>query len=384
MKTSSSTPVSNKEKSGSTDRFWNPRFWDGVTMGAWFSALKAGHFRFGVHRVMMGGLISGLSVMNSSLALLQNVFLGRKIRRQELVAPPVFILGHWRSGTTLLHEYMILDDRFTTADTYTCFAPSHFIFSGPVFRPFVGLLMPKKRPMDNMAAGLDRPQEDEFALCVLGTPSPYLNILFPNNPPIYPEYLTLRDISDADRAKWLDKFHWLLKALTVAHPKRILLKSPPHTGRIRTILERFPEAKFVYLHRDPYTLFPSTYNLWMKISRTHGVQIPRGENLREKVFSDFERMDAAYQEDIKLLRDDQLIDISFDELTSSPVETLEKIYEQLQLGDFDQYRQKFVDFAAAQKSYKKNKFEIAPDIKSEITRRWRGYIERYGYEEPKE
>ncbi|MBO7680523.1 MAG: sulfotransferase, partial [Thermoguttaceae bacterium] len=166
MKTRSSIPVSNKETSGSADRFWNPRFWDGVTVGAWYGALKAGHFRFGIHRVAMGVLISGLSVMNSTLALCQNIFFGRKIRSQELAAPPVFILGHWRSGTTLLHEYMILDDRFTTADTYTCFAPSHFIFSGPFLRPFVGLLMPKKRPMDNMAAGLDRPQEDEFALCV--------------------------------------------------------------------------------------------------------------------------------------------------------------------------------------------------------------------------
>ncbi|MBQ3332336.1 MAG: sulfotransferase, partial [Thermoguttaceae bacterium] len=177
---------------------------------------------------------------------------------------------------------------------------------------------------------------------------------------------------------------WFLKALTVAHPTRILLTSPPHTARSKAILERFPDAKFVYLHRDPYTLFPSTYNLWMKLSRTHGVQIPRGENLQEKVFCDFERMDAAYQEDIHLLRDDQLIDISFDQLTGAPIETLQKIYEKLRLGDFDLYRQKFVDFAATQKNYKKNKFEIDPEIRSEITRRWHGYIERYGYEEPKE
>ncbi|MBO7680254.1 MAG: sulfotransferase, partial [Thermoguttaceae bacterium] len=78
------------------------------------------------------------------------------------------------------------------------------------------------------------------------------------------------------------------------------------------------------------------------------------------------------------------IEISFDQLTGAPIETLEKIYEKLQLGDFDLYRQKFVDFAATQKNYKKNKFEIAPEIRSEITRRWHGSIERYGYEEPKE
>jgi len=375
-------PIQNKENSGSKDQFWNPRFWDGVTMSVWFKALVAGRFRFGIHRVAMGLLICILSVLNSILAFGQCLFFGRKIKKQKLIGPPVFILGHWRSGTTLLHEYMIRDDRFTTADTYTCFAPSHFIFSGPVFRPFVQLLMPKKRPMDNMAAGLDRPQEDEFALCALGVPSPYLNILFPNNPPIYPEYLTLRDISDAQRKAWLDKFEWLLKTLTVHCPKRILLKSPPHTGRIKTFLERFPEAKFVHIHRNPYTLYPSTYNLWMKLSRTHGVQLPTGKNLQEKVFSDFEWMYAAYDEDIKSLRPDQIIDISFEELTSDPVAVLERIYAQLELGDFETYRQKFTDFAATQKSYKKNKFEIAPEIRDGVTRRWSKYIHKYGYEIP--
>ena len=37
--------------------------------------------------------------------------------------------------------------------------------------------------MDNMAAGWDHPQEDEFALCNMGVPSPYLTIIFPNRPP---------------------------------------------------------------------------------------------------------------------------------------------------------------------------------------------------------
>lgn len=341
--------------------------------------MRVGHFRFGIHRVAMGLLICALSVLNSMLAFGQRIIFGRKIRDQKLVAPPVFIIGHWRSGTTLLHEYMIRDDQFTCADTYDCFAPSHFIFSGWFMRPFVQMLMPKKRPMDNMAAGLDRPQEDEFALCALGVPSPYMNILFPNNPPIYPEYLTLRDVSPQQRKSWLNRFEWLLKALTFACPKRILLKSPPHTGRIKTILERFPDAKFVHIHRNPYTLYPSTYNLWMKLSRTHGVQIPNGKNLEEKVFSDFERMYAAFDADVTSLREDQFIDISFDELTKQPLEALEKIYAKLDLGDFQEKRQAFADFAATQRDYKKNNFEISTEIRDKISRRWTNYLNRYGY-----
>ena len=377
-----SATITKKEVGGSKDQFWNPRFWDGVTMSVWWKTLCAGHFRFGLHRVAMGVLISALSVMNSTLALGQRLVYGRKIRRQKLAGPPIFILGHWRSGTTLLHEYMILDDRFTCADTYACFAPSHFIFSGPLLRPFVGLLMPKKRPMDNMAAGLSRPQEDEFALCALGVPSPYLNILFPNNPPIYPEYLTLRDISDDERKNWLDQFEWLVKALTVAEEKTVILKSPPHTARVKTILERFPDAKFVHIHRNPYTLFPSTFNLWLKLSRTHGVQIPKEDRLTEKVLADFEKMYAAFDEDVQLLEKGQYADISFDELTSDPVGVLERVYSELEIDGFEQKREKFAAFAETQKSYKKNKFQIAPEVRAEIEKRWSGYIEKYGYQFP--
>lgn len=371
-----------KETGGSKDKFWNPRFWDGATVSVWFKALAAGKGRCSLSRVPMGLIVTLLSPFNSTCAFCQRLFFGKRIRRQELAAPPIFILGHWRSGTTLLHEYLIRDDRFTFADTFTCFAPSHFLFSRKWLSPMVGFLMPKKRPMDNMAAGLSRPQEDEFALCALGVPSPYLNILFPNNPPIRQDYLTLRDVSEADREKWLDAFEGLLKALTVAEPKTVVLKSPPHTGRIRTLLKRFPDAKFIYIHRNPYVLFPSTFNLWIKLSKTHGLQIPKEKGLAEKVLSDFEKMDAAYVEDRSLLKEGQLSEIAFDDLTSDPVAVMEKIYSDIGLDGFENVRETFEAFAGTQKNYKKNRFEIPPEIAEAISRRWRGYLDRYHYENP--
>lgn len=371
--------VAQKELGGSKDQFWNPRFWNGMTVSAWAKAAWAGRLRITPKRYVMAGIISGLSGVNSTLAMMQHLVYGRKIARQALHDSPVFVIGHWRSGTTLLHEYLIRDEQFTFSDTYTCFAPAHFIFSGPFFRPWVQWLMPKKRPMDNMAVGLDRPQEDEFALCALGLPSTYLDMMYPNVPPLHEEYLTLRDITPEQCKKWLDSFEWLLKALTVHCDRRIVLKSPPHTGRIRTILERFPHAKFIHLHRNPYTLFPSTYTLWTRLAAVHGLQYPNGIGLEEKVFSQFERMDDAFEKDRSLLEENQLIEVAYQELVESPVDSLEKIYQQLELGDFEAVRPEFAQFAATQKSYKKNKFNISPEIKEGIDLRWRNYIERYGY-----
>ena len=99
--------------------------------------------------------------------------------------------------------------------------------------------MPKQRPMDNMAAGWDCPQEDEFALCNMGMRSPYLTIAFPNHPPQNQEYFELRDVPARQRIRWKRGLTWFLKCLTVRTPRRIVLKSPPHTFRVKVLLEMF-------------------------------------------------------------------------------------------------------------------------------------------------
>ena len=364
---------------GSPDKFWNPRFWDGMTICAWLKMLCAARRMVSPSRIPMFLTVSALTLLNSALAFFQRVFYGGKIRRTTIKRAPIFIVGHWRSGTTLLHEYFMRDDQFASPNTYECFAPTHFLVSEKIIRPWLNYLMPKKRPMDNMAAGLDRPQEDEFAICALGVNSPYRNVAFPNGAPIDPEYLTLREVSDDDRKRWLDALEYVVKTQTVAKDRVVLLKSPPHTARVKTILERFPNAKFVHISRDPFTLFPSTVNLWMKLSGTHGLQVPKGgPALEEKVLSDFEKMYDAFFEDIELLNDDAYCEISYDELVANPVATLEKIYAQLKIDGFSENRAKFEAFAETQKKYKKNQFELSPEMTETIARRWKKYIDRYG------
>jgi len=372
-----------EEIGGYKDRFWYPRFWDGMTFGAWLKLLKAGRYRVAPIRWGMALIITLLAVfVNSPFAWRQRARYGKRIQNTTLAAAPIFIIGHWRSGTTLLHEYMIRDTRFSFADTYACFVPEHFIVSKYTVRPLVALLMPKKRPIDNMEAGLDRPQEDEFALTSMGLPSPYRNIIFSNNGlNIDAEYLTLRNVSAEDRKAWLDGLDLFLKTLSFQNPgKRIVLKSPPHTGRIKTLLERYPDAKFIHIHRNPYSIFPSTYNLWMRLSKDEGAQQPSGKGMEEYIFNNLNTMYDAFEEDIQQLPANQFCDIAYKELTSAPVETLEKIYRSLELDGFDQVRSLFQQHADSQKGYKKNTFSMDPELQSQIATRWKRYFERYGYE----
>src|SRR4029077_12098959 len=144
------------------------------------------------------------------------------------------------TGTTFLHECMIRDERFGFPTTFECAMPHHFLLTEAIFMRWLRFLMPATRPMDNMQAGFDRPQEDEFALCMFGVGSPYLTIAFPNHPPAYQEYLDLENISESGLRRWKRAFKQFLKRVTYKTGKRLVLKSPPHTARVKKLAPMFP------------------------------------------------------------------------------------------------------------------------------------------------
>ncbi|MBN2022715.1 MAG: sulfotransferase [Pirellulales bacterium] len=367
---------------GYRDRFWIPRFWDGMNLPGWWRLLVQNRFAVAPKCWAMALIISDLATVNSALGVLQNLIYGRRIRRARIEEHPLFIIGHWRAGTTLLHELMVLDRRHTYPDTYACFAPNHFVLTGRVFPKMLHFLMPSQRPMDNMQAGWARPQEDEFALCNMGLPSPYLTIAFPNRPAQCREYLDLEGVAPDELRAWQRQFEWFLKCLTACHPGRIVLKSPPHTARIKPILDLWPDARFVHIVRDPYVLFPSTVNLWKRLYQDEGLQIPTCAGLEEHVFETLTRMYGAFERQRELVRPSRLCDVRYEELVRDPIGQMERIYGELELGGFDQARPAIEAHMAAQADYKTNRYELTPELRDEITRRWGAYAERYGYTPP--
>src|SRR6266542_5002696 len=172
-------------------REWTPRIWEGCDFFGWMRLLIRNRFAVGPAYVYIAVIVTFVSLFHTLLRFLQNVFWGSRVRRTPIDAAPLFIVGHWRTGTTLLHELLILDERHTYPTTYECLEPNHFLLTERFLPRLLPFLMPSRRPVDNMPAGWDRPQEDEFALCMLGQPSPYLTIAFPNRPPQDPEALDL-------------------------------------------------------------------------------------------------------------------------------------------------------------------------------------------------
>jgi hypothetical protein len=354
--------------------------WAGSGFPAWIRLLARNGFRIHWTVLHVVTYVTIVSLGHTLLRGLQNLVYGRRIANTPIDQPPIFILGHWRTGTTLLHEFLALDERHVGPSTDECMEPNHFLLTeGLVSRwmPFFSLSV---RPMDNMAAGFDRPQEDEFALCNLGLPSPYLTVAFPNNPPQYEEYLDLEGIPPRALARWKRVFRRFLQELTYKHHKRLVLKSPTHSCRVKTLLELFPDARFVHIVRDPYVVFPSTVNLWKSLYITFGLQRPTFQGLEEHVYKTFNRVYDKIEEGKGLIDFDRFYELRYEDLVGDPVGQMATLYDHLGLGGFEQVLPKLQAHVANNAGYKTNRYQLGDEQRAEITRRWGSVIRLYGYE----
>jgi hypothetical protein len=362
-------------------REWSPRLWEGADFFAWLKIFFANRGAVGLPYWYIAGIVGGMSFSHTVFRWLQNGLYGRRIAETPIQHPPIFVIGHWRTGTTLLHELLILDDRHAYPDTFACFVPNHILLSERFFKEKLWFLMPEKRPMDNMAAGWDRPQECEFALLLMGQPSTYADLAFPNRDSIFPGALDLSGLTPRQLHDWKRAFHRFLQTLTYRDPRRLVLKSPPHTARIPALLELFPDAKFVSIQRDPYVLFPSTVNLWKSLGRKHGLQTLRDESrIEEKVFREFRTMHERYAETKALIPSGNLVEVRYEDFVKDLVGGTERVYEGLGLGGFDVVRPRIEGYAARNRNYETNKYDLPPELRARIRERWGDLIRAQGYE----
>jgi hypothetical protein len=361
-------------------REWSPHMWEGIPFGAWVRLLTRHRCAVGWAHLYVAAIVSVVSLAHTFLSLVQEAVLGRRIARTPIPEAPLFIVGHWRTGTTFLHELLILDERHNYPTTYECMEPNHFLLTEGLITRWLGFLTPSRRPMDNMAAGFDRPQEDEFALCMLGQPSPYQVIAFPNHLPGVAKHLDPAELSPRQLAGWKKAFVRFLRQVTFRNPKRLVLKSPPHSCRIKVLLELFPDARFVHIVRDPHVVFPSTVNLWKSLFRIHGLHRPTFAGLEEYVYATFLRLYEKLEEGKKLIPAGRFHELRYEDLVRDPVGQMQLLYERLGLGGFEDVRPRLEKYLENLKGYETNRYEITPELRAQIGRRWGEVIRRYGYD----
>jgi hypothetical protein len=352
----------------------------GITLGRWLRVLRDNHIA--VDRPYWGraAVISLASIPNTLLAAWENWFYGRKIRNTR-VAPPLFILGIWRSGTTHLHNLLAQDDRFAYPTTYQVFYPHTFLTTEKRNARLVGFFLPKKRPQDNLALGVGEPQEDEFALCSLTGRAWPLSWAFPRREDHYGRYLTLRDASAAEVAEWKAALTWLVQKLSFQYGGRpLVLKSPGHTCRIRLLLDLFPKARFVHIHRNPYDVFRSTQHMVRTVTPWWALQRPDYSDLEGRTLRQYREVYDVFFEERGLIPKGHFHEVGFEELEADPLGQVRGVYEALGLPDFGQVEPALRRYLNSVAGYKKNTFPgLAADVRGRIAREWLRCFEEWGY-----
>jgi len=353
-----------------------------MRLSEYFSLLHRYRYRVSIQRWPMAGLVGGCAVVNSLLAAWQQFRFGKEIERQAIDPPPIFVVGHWRSGTTLLHELLALDDRFCYPTTLECFVPSHFLVSEILLHPLLHLMLPSRRPMDNMPTGVDLPQEDEFALVAMGAPTPYQRMAFPNLPPRFAQLLDMEGLSAEVEQAFAANLTTFLKSLMLKKQKRLILKSPTHTGRIAWLAQQFPGSRFIHIARNPIEVFLSTLRLWRRLDQVQGFQIPRysDQELEEMVHRDCQRMYRAYLQGRRQLQPGQLIEIQFEQLTTDAAGVIRSIYRHLELGDSSAMEQRVSASMQGREGFQAAAYQFPAKTARQVMQHWADYAQAFGYD----
>ena len=244
--------------------------------------------------------------------------------------------------------------------------------------------MPKKRPSDNMELSPDLPQEEEFAMGNTTGHSHYNFWFFPKNwRQIYKKFIAFEGVPKSVETEWKEGYQTLMKkALLSSKGKRFISKNPPNTGRIKQILDMFPNAKFIFIYRDPIKTFVSTNPFVKKTIELPKLQDISNQEIKENIYWQYKQLMHSYLDNKSLIPSKNLIEIKFEEFEKNPVEKLGEIYNQLEIEGFDAIKPTFDKYIESKKTYKKNDYKIPLETKLETYKHWEFAFKEWKYDYP--
>ena len=312
-------------------------------------------------------------------AKIERFFWDKRIRNVVIDKPPVFILGHWRSGTTYLFNLLSCDPAMSYMDSMTTFTFHNFLLLRYHLPKHYSTKLTGDRYGDDMEFLPHSPQEECYAIanCIDETFTHL--ITFPWNYKKYMDYAFESCMTPEERRRWCDTHEYLLKKITYFRKgKRILFKSPDNTAKAGMIHDLYPEAKFVHIYRDPYKVLMSTINMFESgIKAMTFERVPPHDLIEEMAVQFYKRIYTQYLKDMERIPKDQLIEIAYSDLVKAPMETMEQIYQTLHLPGFEAARPLIQQHIDSQKSYKTNQFQLSENLRKKINSELGFFFDHY-------
>jgi len=322
------------------------------------------------------------SAMTEPLRWYEKLRWGRRVRSTQLEEAPLFLLGFGRSGTTHLHNLIWQDSRFGGVTNYQASMHSVALMGRSWLPRLLAGQMPKTRPMDNVAVALDGPQEEEMAMMNATHHAPLHVTSFPREAPgLYDRYVTELG-RDAEATEGWKKAYLevLQKATLLSEGKRLVLKTPPNTGRVGVLLEMFPDARFVNIVRNPYPVYQSMRNMYRKTLPPAVLQEIDWDAIDAWIVHAYQVQMQKYLDQRELIPDGHLIEIRYEDLDEQPMETLEKIYGALDLGEFEVQKPRLETYLDSLANYEKNSFDFPPEVIETVNANWGFAFDAFDYE----
>ena len=360
----------------------NSNYIVGCRFDNWIRLLWQNKFRIKPSCIPKAIYITLVSFVMFFPAMLEKLIYGRKIKNTNIDKPPVFILGHWRSGTTYIFNVMAQDEQFAYFDAVSVFTHNNFLLMGKMIRKILAKSMPEKRPMDDIKYTTYVPQEELYAY---GSQIPECIIhmsAFPHNGDFYRNMAFKKCMTPKQYKRFCKAYLGILKKLTFAKKgKELLLKSPDNTCRVGVINEMFPNAKFIHIYRNPYRVILSTIGLFKTMFPMFSLQgFPDDEYVENFILDLYARLYTQYIEDKKNIPEDRLVEIAYEDFVKDPVNMLGDIYEKLGIDGFEEAKPRFEKYIESLGDYKTNNFVLSDALKKKINDKLGYFIDYFGYD----
>lgn len=298
--------------------------------------------------------------ISSAFHWLDRLFLAKKIRNYTFKESPVFIIGHWRSGTTFLHNVLCTAPAFGYVNTYQSVFPLN-LKSSWIFKTFMRIFMPSKRPGDGMKISVNLPQEDEYALSNITHRSFYHFFYFPSNyTKYYKQYVRFDQQPEDHIDSWkLDYRKLVIEAMLNSKGRRALLKNPVNTGRMKILIDVFPDAEFIFMIRNPIIVYLSSKKFFTQLFPAVNLEIFSSDEINMMILDLYERLMKDYISDKGLVGKDRIVEIRYEDFEENPLEIIQGLYSKFSWKKLRNPNPIFEDFLAKQEKHKACKYSIS-------------------------
>ena len=172
--------------------------------------------------------------------------------------------------------------------------------------------MPKERPSDRIKLDVDLPQEDEFAVSNYINISHYNFFFFPNDyKKFYSEAIRFKNDKSS---KWLNAYYKLLDRIYLyTNKSQLIIKNPSNTSRIKYLLKKYPNAKFIHIYRNPIFVYLSTYKFFSELFPSVNLQNIDNETLKKLILYNYKEIYKDFYNYKSLIPKGNLIELKFED-----------------------------------------------------------------------